>query len=153
MIVINAGIPSVISAKLILETDCIMRKPTKIKAGAVAQEGSLSEVNAYPRTVVEAALNYNAHSVILCHNHPGGSAQPSQADIDTTLILQELLSALGVTLLDHMVVAGDEAYSMMQHGDLDTEGAAARPVAADSTGRMAPKRPAQGTKAKEQRKA
>ena len=116
-------------------------------------EGSLSEVNAYPRTVVEAALNYNAHSVILCHNHPGGSAQPSQADIDTTLILQELLSALGVTLLDHMVVAGDEAYSMMQHGDLDAEGAAARPVAADSTGRMAPKRPVQGTKAKEQRTA
>ena len=36
----KAGIPSVISAKLILETDCIMRKPTKIKAGAVAQEGT-----------------------------------------------------------------------------------------------------------------
>ena len=36
-------------------------------------EGSLSEVSAYPRMVMETALNYNAHSVLLCHNHPGGT--------------------------------------------------------------------------------
>ena len=40
-------------------------------------EGTLAEVPAYPRTVVETALNYNAHSVVLCHNHPSGSASPS----------------------------------------------------------------------------
>ena len=36
-------------------------------------EGSLSEVSAYPRMVMETALNYNAHSILLCHNHPGGT--------------------------------------------------------------------------------
>ena len=43
-------------------------------------EGSLTEVNAYPRLVAEAVLNYNAHSVIFCHNHPGGTPLPSCPD-------------------------------------------------------------------------
>ena len=43
--------------------------------------GSLSEVSAYPRLVLETALNYNAHSVLLCHNHPGGTCAPSPEDI------------------------------------------------------------------------
>ena len=49
-------------------------------------EGSLTEVSAYPRLVVEAALNHNAHSVVFCHNHPGGSLRPSADDIQTTLL-------------------------------------------------------------------
>lgn len=44
-------------------------------------EGTLSAVTAYPRLVLEAALNSNAHSVVLCHNHPGGVALPSEDDI------------------------------------------------------------------------
>ena len=47
-------------------------------------EGTLSAVTAYPRLVLEAALNSNAHSVVLCHNHPGGVALPSEDDICTT---------------------------------------------------------------------
>ena len=41
--------------------------------------GSLSEVSAYPRLVMETALNYNAHSILLCHNHPGGTCAPDPA--------------------------------------------------------------------------
>ena len=44
-------------------------------------EGTLSAVTAYPRLVLEAALNSNAHSVVLCHNHPGGVALPSEDDV------------------------------------------------------------------------
>ena len=54
-------------------------------------EGSLSEVSAYPRMVAEAALNYNAHSVLLCHNHPGGTCCPSPEDIQSTIQLQRML--------------------------------------------------------------
>ena len=82
-------------------------------------EGSLSEVSAYPRMVVETALNYNAHTVMLCHNHPGGTCAPSAEDISSTLQLQRLLGALGIMLLDHIIVANDRTYSMIQHGDLD----------------------------------
>ena len=82
-------------------------------------EGSLSEVSAYPRMVMETALNYNAHSVLLCHNHPGGTCAPSPDDISSTLQLQRLLNGVGILVLDHIIVAGDRTYSMIQHGDID----------------------------------
>ena len=82
-------------------------------------DGSLSEVSAYPRIVMETALNYNAHSVLLCHNHPGGTCAPSAEDIASTLQLQRLLNGVGILLLDHIIVANDSTYSMIQHGDID----------------------------------
>lgn len=80
--------------------------------------GSLSEVNAYPRLVVETALNYNAHSVLLTHPHPGGTCAPSPEDISSTVQLQRLLNGVGILVLDHIIVAGDRTYSMMQHSDI-----------------------------------
>ena len=71
------------------------------------------------RMVLETALNYNAHSVLLCHNHPGGTCAPSPEDIASTLQLQRLLNGVGILLLDHIIVAGDRTYSMIQHGDID----------------------------------
>ena len=82
-------------------------------------EGSLSEVSAYPRMVMETALNYNAHSVLLCHNHPGGTCAPSPEDITSTIQLQRLLNGVGILVLDHIIVAGNKTYSMIQHGDID----------------------------------
>lgn len=81
--------------------------------------GSISEVSAYPRIVTEAALNYNAHSVILTHNHPGGTCAPSTEDISSTLQIQRVLNSIGIMLMDHIIVAGDRTYSMVQHGDID----------------------------------
>ena len=81
-------------------------------------EGTLSAVTAYPRLVLEAALNSNAHSVVLCHNHPGGVALPSEDDICTTRYLQQLLEGVGIIVLDHVIVAGNQTYSMAQHGEL-----------------------------------
>ena len=82
-------------------------------------EGSLSEVSAYPRSVMETALNYNAHSVLLCHNHPGGTCAPSREDIASTQLLQRLLNGVSILVLDHIIVAGDQTYSMIRHGDID----------------------------------
>ena len=82
-------------------------------------QGSLSEVSAYPRMVMETALNYNAHSVLLTHNHPGGTCAPSAEDLASTVQLQRLLNGVGILVLDHIIVAGDRTYSMIQHGDID----------------------------------
>ncbi len=82
-------------------------------------EGSLSEVSAYPRMVIETALNFNAHSVLLCHNHPGGTCSPSPEDISSTIQLQRLLNGVGILTLDHIIVANDKTYSLVQHGDID----------------------------------
>lgn len=81
--------------------------------------GTLSEVSAYPRLVMETALNYNAHSVLLTHNHPGGTCAPSPEDIRSTVQFQRLLTSVGIMVLDHIIIAGDMAYSMVQHGDID----------------------------------
>jgi len=86
---------------------------------ALIAKGTLNEVQAYPRMVAEAALRANAHAVVLCHNHPGGSVIPSQADLDMTASLGQLLHSLEVTLVDHITVAGEEALSMVECGLLE----------------------------------
>lgn len=83
--------------------------------------GTVTEVSAYPRLVAEAALNFNAYGVVLCHNHPDGLCVPSPEDIRTTRAMSILLSGLGIHLLDHVVVVGEQAYSMHEHGDLSEE--------------------------------
>ena len=91
----------------------------KVTGRRKISEGSLSEVSTYPRLVLETALNYNAHSVLLCHNHPGGTCAPSQEDIASTLQLQRLLNGVGILVLDHIIVANAGTYSMIEHGDID----------------------------------
>ncbi len=99
-------------------------------------KGSLSEVPAYPRLAVEAAIQYNAHSVILCHNHPCGSTEPSDADLHTTFRLVEVLSGIDVPVMDHMIVADGQAGSMVQMGYISHDAQAGLPLAADSSGRL-----------------
>ena len=89
----------------------------KVLGQRVVGEGSLSEVAAYPRLVVETALNLNAYGVILCHNHPGGEALPSAGDVAVTRDLEVVLSKLGVALIDHIIVADGGTYSMVRHED------------------------------------
>lgn len=82
-------------------------------------DGSLSEVSAYPRMVAETALNYNAHSVLCAHCHPGGTCSPSMEDIQSTIQLQRMLKTMNILLLDHIIVANSSTYSMVSHGDID----------------------------------
>lgn len=88
----------------------------RVLADVLIATGSLSEVPAYPRLVAEAALRHNAHSVVLCHNHPGGNAFPSQCDLDMTAKLASMLGTLEVVLADHIIVAENEAFSLYASG-------------------------------------
>ncbi len=83
--------------------------------------GSLTGVNAYPRIVVETALNYNAKFVLLCHNHPGGTNFPSVEDIIATEEIREVLTKLDIYVLDHIIVYGNQTYSMLENGDINIE--------------------------------
>jgi len=89
----------------------------KILGQRIVAEGSLSEVPAYPRLVAETVLNHNAYGVILCHNHPGGEAVPSMGDVDITRELESMLAKLGVALMDHIIVADGQTYSLAKQGD------------------------------------
>ncbi len=79
-------------------------------------EGSLDAVPAYPRRVAEAALNHNASGVILCHNHPSGGCTPSADDVMITQKLRQVLEALDIRLLDHIVVGAPGTHSMASSG-------------------------------------
>lgn len=83
---------------------------------ALIAKGTINEVPAYPRLVAEAALRANAHAAVLCHNHPGGTAIPSRQDLEMTAALSKSLQALDVLLADHVIVAADEALSLVECG-------------------------------------
>ena len=80
-------------------------------------DGSLTEVNSYPRMIMETALNYNAFCILLCHNHPGGTPTPSMEDIQATKVISNLMKGIGIRVLDHIIVFENDSYSMTEHGD------------------------------------
>jgi DNA repair protein RadC len=78
--------------------------------------GTLTQTSVYPREIVKAALAVNAAAVIFAHNHPSGAAQPSQADELLTRNLKEALGLVDVKVLDHFIVAGNQAISFAERG-------------------------------------
>lgn len=80
--------------------------------------GTLTHTSVYPREVVKAALAHNAASVILAHNHPSGTPEPSTADQTLTQALKQALMLVDVRVLDHFVVAGKHVHSFAEHGQL-----------------------------------
>ncbi|WP_061539350.1 RadC family protein [Collimonas fungivorans] len=80
--------------------------------------GTLTHASVYPREVVKAALTHNAASVMLAHNHPSGTLEPSSADHQLTQTLKQALDLIGVRVLDHFIVAGTQVHSFAEHGQL-----------------------------------
>lgn len=78
--------------------------------------GMISSTAVYPRDVAKLALKHNAAAMILCHNHPSGCVEPSRADELLTQTLKSLLSLVDVRVLDHIVVAGGRAVSLVKRG-------------------------------------
>ncbi len=80
--------------------------------------GTLTHTSVYPREVVKAALRHNAASVMLAHNHPSGTPEPSESDLLLTRALVQALALVDVRILDHFVVAGQQVHSFAEHGQL-----------------------------------
>lgn len=78
--------------------------------------GTLSQTSVYPREVVLRALHHHAAAVVLAHNHPSGTAQPSRADEALTQSLKAALALVDVRVLDHFIVTRDQAASMAEMG-------------------------------------
>lgn len=78
--------------------------------------GTVDEASVYPREIATRALLTNAKAVILAHNHPGGHTQPSSQDISITRRIEEVLGMLDIRLLDHIIVAHNETFSMADDG-------------------------------------
>ncbi len=78
--------------------------------------GSLTQTSVYPREVVKRALHHHASAVVLAHNHPSGTVQPSRADELLTQTLKAALALVDVRVLDHIIVAQGDALSMAERG-------------------------------------
>lgn len=80
--------------------------------------GTITQTSVYPREVVKAALAQNAAGVILTHNHPSGTVEPSRADEQLTRSLKDALALVDVRILDHLVVSASGVTSFAERGML-----------------------------------
>jgi len=78
--------------------------------------GTLTQTSVYPREVVTRALHHQAAAVVLSHNHPSGSIEPSRADESLTQTLRAALGLVDVRVLDHIIVGPGQSFSMAERG-------------------------------------
>lgn len=88
----------------------------RVNHAALVHEGTINEAPIYPRLIVETALRHQAHSVILAHNHPGGSMKPSSDDLEVTKRIKAALAGIAISVVDHIIVAGDRYLSFAEQG-------------------------------------
>ncbi len=82
----------------------------------VLQRGSIDSVSIYPREIIKICLLNNARSFILLHNHPSGDATPSLNDQYTTNKLAEACNIIGISFLDHIIIANEQFTSFRALG-------------------------------------
>jgi len=86
----------------------------RLTACQMMLQGTVGEIPFYPRLVAELALRAGAFAAILAHNHPGGTASFSSADMTCTKDAASLLRNLDVLLLDHLLYAKRRVYSIRE---------------------------------------
>ena len=82
----------------------------------VVSKGSFNASIVHPREVFKIANTESASSIIIMHNHPTGNSEPSAEDIKITKILVEAGEILGIKVLDHLIIAGNNFTSFVQRG-------------------------------------
>jgi DNA repair protein RadC len=79
-------------------------------------DGSLDEAAIHPREVIRRALDLGAAALILVHNHPSGSPEPSRADVQITQRIAEAGRLLGITVHDHVIIGKEGHVSLKAKG-------------------------------------
>ena len=84
----------------------------KLLDSCIIAHGSVNAADINIRLIMQRALLFNASVVVLAHNHPSGLADPSPADISTTLQIYRALSLAEIHLWDHIIVGDNDVTSM-----------------------------------------
>ena len=79
--------------------------------------GTENSLTIATRDVMKLILEINAKRVIIVHNHPSGIVLPSKKDLENTYAVQQMLKVINVELIDHMIVYGNCAHSIITHTD------------------------------------
>ena len=97
----------------------LLNRQNQLIAMRELSRGTVAENTVYIREIVKLALDEYADSLIIAHNHPGGSARPSETDIGFTKRLAQALDLVDVSLLDHFIVTAKEVCSLRETGYMD----------------------------------
>jgi DNA repair protein RadC len=95
-----------------------LNRSNKINHFQIVSEGGITGTVADPRIILKKALEEDAVSIILCHNHPSGSLKPSKADEELTFKIKEAAKYFDIKVLDHLIVSDDGYYSFADEGIL-----------------------------------
>lgn len=79
-------------------------------------DGSIDQASIHPREVIRRALDLGAVALIVVHNHPSGSPEPSRADIEITNRIAEAGRLLGITVHDHVIIGRHGHVSLRARG-------------------------------------
>lgn len=105
------------------EVVCVINLRSDLKPINVhfASVGSLNEAMAHPRELFKSSILSNAASMMLIHCHPSGNVFPSKADTMMTDRMNKLCELMGIPLIDHIIVGGDnrEFFSFREKGMID----------------------------------
>lgn len=93
-----------------------LNRGNKVMHHQIVSEGGLTGTVADPRVILKKALEYNATSLILCHNHPSGSLRPSRADEILTQKIKQAAMLLDIQLMDHIIVSSEGYFSFADEG-------------------------------------
>lgn len=80
--------------------------------------GLINRTLVHPREVLAPAIINRATAIILLHNHPSGSLEPSPDDLETTLRMKKACTLMGIDLLDHIIFSATDFFSMGEHGEI-----------------------------------
>lgn len=84
----------------------------------VVARGTVDQAPIYPREILKRALDIGASGIVVAHNHPSGDPAPSPADVQASRTLREGGDALGVVLLDHLILARSGWSSLRAEGHI-----------------------------------
>ena len=82
----------------------------------ISSEGTIDQIQIYPREIIKKALSCNATAIILVHNHPTGDPRPSNEDISFTKQIINVLAPLNIVLHDHIIIARGKSFSFKAEG-------------------------------------
>lgn len=95
-----------------------LNRANKINHFEVISEGGITGTVADPRIILKKALQHEAVSIVLCHNHPSGNLKPSRQDQELTNKIKEASTFLDIKVLDHIIVSDEGYYSFADEGIL-----------------------------------
>ncbi len=95
-----------------------LNKSNRVNHFEIISKGGISATIADPRIILKKALDTEATSIILCHNHPSGSLKPSRADEELTAKIKEAARYLDIGVTDHIIVSENGYFSFADEGVL-----------------------------------